>query len=214
MRPDTIIRKSSSWEGLFQRLTFILSLVFLTLPSIAMADVTGKPRVVDGDTIWIGETKIRLHGIDAPEMKQTCKTPKDKQSECGVLSKQFLSDLLSNGEITCKGNERDKYRRLIAVCFAGTKDLNAEMVRQGWGLAYRKYSTNYVTEEADAKAKKLGLWRGQFVAPWEWRRGKRLAVEAPKTCCKICRKGKACGNSCIRRTYTCRKQPGCACNAR
>ena len=88
MRPDTIIRKSSSWEGLFQRLTLILSLVFLTLPSIAMADVTGKPRVVDGDTIWIGETKIRLHGIDAPEMTQTCRTSEDEEQLCGVLAKQ------------------------------------------------------------------------------------------------------------------------------
>jgi len=95
------------------RFALILFLGFLTLPSIAMADITGKARVVDGDTIWIGETKIRLHGIDAPEMKQTCKTPKGKQSECGVLSKQFLSDLLSNREITCKREEKGRYGRLI-----------------------------------------------------------------------------------------------------
>jgi len=122
--------------------------------------------------------------------------------------------IVGDQAVTCKGGERDKYKRLIAICFAGTKDLNAEMVRQGWALAYRKYSTAYVVEEASAKAQKLGLWRGQFVAPWDWRRGKRLASDVQKPCCKICRKGKACGNSCIRRTYTCRKPPGCACDAR
>ena len=70
-----------------------------------------------------------------------------------------------------------------------------------------------ITLRDEAKAKKVGLWRGQFVAPWDWRRGKRLASEVQKTCCQRCRKGKACGNSCIKRTYTCQKQPGCACDA-
>ena len=54
-------------------LRFALALVLL-FPIAAMADITGKPRVVDGDTIHINQTKIRLHGIDAPEMKQTCAT--------------------------------------------------------------------------------------------------------------------------------------------
>ena len=55
---------------------------------------------------------------------------------------------------------------------SGAGDLHQPVVGQGWALAYRKYSTDYVAEEADAKAKKLGLWRGQFVAPWDWRRRK------------------------------------------
>ena len=195
-------------------LRLALALVFLTLPSLAMADVTGKARVVDGDTIWIGDTKIRLHGIDAPEMKQTCKTSKGWEQKCGVLAKQNLERLVKGQDVVCKGDKRDRYKRLLAVCYVGPYDLNAKMVRQGWSLAYRKYSTDYVAEEADAKAQKLGLWRGLFVAPWDWRRGKRLTSEIQKTCCKICQKGKACGNSCISRTYTCRKQPRCACDAK
>jgi endonuclease YncB( thermonuclease family) len=188
-------------------------IIFLPL-SVAFADVTGKPRIIDGDTVEIAGERIRLHGIDTPETNQICLNAVGKQWRCGREATLALAAIVGDQSITCKGDERDRYKRLIAVCFAGAKDLNSEMVRRGWALAYRKYSTDYVAQEGDAKSAKIGLWRGQFVAPWDWRRGKRLASEAQKTCCKICRKGKACGNSCIRRTYTCRKQPGCACDAR
>jgi len=194
-------------------LRLALALILLLPISVAMADITGKPRVVDGDTIHIGKTKIRLHGIDAPEMKQECYRVDGTPYRCGEAATDALRVLIGANPVRCDGGAYDRYKRLIAVCFAGGKDLNAEMVRQGWALAYRKYSTAYVAEEADAKAQKIGLWRGQFVAPWDWRRGKRPTTEVQKTCCKICRKGKACGNSCIRRTYTCRKQRGCACDA-
>ena len=194
-------------------LRLVLALIFLLPMSAAMADVTGKPRVIDGDTVEIAGERIRLNGIDTPEASQTCLDETGKRWRCGQEATFALLDLVGNHWITCKGEERDKYDRLIVVCFAGPFDLNAKMVRQGWALAYRKYSTAYVAEEGEAKAKKVGLWRGQFVAPWDWRRGKRLASEDQKTCCQRCRKGKACGNSCIKRTYTCQKQPGCACDA-
>ena len=189
-----------------------VALVLLTF-ALAHAEVSGPALVIDGDTIEISGERIRLHGIDTPEANQTCLNDFGKRWQCGQEATLALKALIRDHSITCKGAERDKYRRLIAVCFAGLNDLNAEMVRQGWALAYLKYSTDYVADEADAKAKKLGLWKGQFIAPWEWRQGKRLGSEVQRNCCKVCRKGKACGNSCIRRTYTCRKQPGCACDA-
>ena len=195
-------------------LRLALALVLLLPMSTAMADITGKPRIVDGDTIHINQTKIRLHGIDAPETKQECYRVDGTPYRCGEAATDALRVLIGADPVRCEGGAYDRYKRLIAVCFTGGVDLNAKMVRRGWALAYRKYSTAYVAEEADAKANKLGLWRGQFVAPWNWRQGKRLRTEVQKTCCKICRKGKACGNSCIRRTYTCRKQPGCACDAK
>ena len=190
------------------------ALQVLLLPvSTAMADVTGKPRIIDGDTVEILGESIRLHGIDAPETNQSCMDGKGNQWRCGRQSTLALTSLIDGRPIFCKGRMRDRYKRLIAVCFVGSKDLNAEMVRQGWALAYRQYSIDYVVQETVAKSEKIGIWSGQFVKPWDWRRGKRLAPAAVKSCCKICRKGKACGNSCIRRTYTCRKAPGCACNA-
>ena len=151
-------------------LRLVLSLIFLLPMSVALADTTGPARVVDGDTIWIGDTKIRLHGIDAPEMKQTCRTSKDKEQMCGVLAKQALERLVKGQDVTCKGDKRDRYKRLIAVCYVGPFDINEQMVAEGWAMAYRKYSTDYVRAETFAKSRREGLWRGEFEPPWEWRK--------------------------------------------
>ena len=151
-------------------LRVVLAVFLLLAPSVAAADITGKARVVDGDTIWIGETKIRLHGIDAPEMKQPCRTSKGKEQLCGQLAKQALERLIRGQDVVCKGDKRDRYKRLIAVCYAGSLNINEQMVTDGWAMAYRKYSTDYVRAETFAKSRREGLWRGEFVPPWEWRR--------------------------------------------
>ena len=152
-------------------LRLVLTLLILTLPSLAHAnDITGKPRVVDGDTLHINQTKIRLHGIDAPEMKQTCLTNKGRTQKCGVLAKQALEKLVRGQDVTCKGDKRDRYKRLIAVCYVGPFNINEQMVTDGWALAYRKYSTDYVRAETFAKSRREGMWGGEFVPPWEWRR--------------------------------------------
>jgi len=147
---------------------FVAALFFLM--NSAYADNTGKPRVIDGDTIEIAGERIRLHGIDAPEANQTCRDKDGKEWPCGQDATFALANMIGNHWITCKGDERDRYGRLIAVCYAGPYDLNAKMVRQGWALAYRRYSMDYVDDEKDAKVARKGLWRGEFVPPWEWRR--------------------------------------------
>ena len=152
------------------RLVLALVSFFILSISVAVADVTGKSRVIDGDTIWIGDTKIRLHGIDAPEMKQTCRTSKGKEQLCGRLAKQALEKLVRDQDVTCKGDKRDRYKRLIAVCYVGPFNINEQMVTEGWALAYRKYSKDYVRAETLAKSRREGMWRGEFVPPWEWRR--------------------------------------------
>jgi endonuclease YncB( thermonuclease family) len=144
----------------------------LLLAHPAHADVTGKPRVVDGDTIHIGKNKIRLHGIDALQMKETCRTSKGKEQKCGLLSKQALEQLVRGQEVTCKGDKRDRYKRLIAVCFVGPFNINERMVADGWALAYRRYSKDYVRAETFAKSRRKGMWRGSFMKPWEWRQRK------------------------------------------
>jgi endonuclease YncB( thermonuclease family) len=192
--------------------------VALAVPFLAHADITGNPRVIDGDTIEIAGERVRLHGIDAPEKAQTCETKKGKPWECGTAATRALLALVARQSLTCKGDSRDKYGRLIAICYVGRADINEQMVLQGWALAYRKYGKDYVRAEYAAKDLSEGIWKGEFVPPWDWRRGKRLSDSRAKSepaaqCCKKCRKGKACGNSCISRRYTCRKPPGCACNA-
>jgi endonuclease YncB( thermonuclease family) len=149
---------------------FLLSF-FLINPLYAVAaDISGKARVVDGDTLYIGSTKIRLHGIDAPEMKQTCRTSKGKKQLCGQLAKHALQKLVKGHSVTCKGKTRDRYKRLIAVCTVGPFIINAEMVKRGWALAYRIYSKDYVDDEDDARNREVGMWQGEFMKPWEWRR--------------------------------------------
>ena len=152
------------------RLALTFTLILLLPISTAHADIAGKPRVIDGDTIHIGDTKIRLHGIDAPEMKQTCRTSKGKEQMCGVLAKQALERLVKGQDVTCKGDTRDRYKRLIAVCYVGQLNINEQMVADGWALAYRRYSTDYVRAETLAKSRREGMWRTEFVPPWKWRK--------------------------------------------
>jgi endonuclease YncB( thermonuclease family) len=151
-------------------LRLALALILLLPMSAAMADITGKPRIVDGDTIHIGKTKIRLHGIDAPEMRQECYRVDGSSYRCGEAATDALRVLIGADPVRCDGGAYDRYKRLIAVCYSGTVNLNAKMVRLGWALAYRRYSLDYVDEEEDASNHKAGMWGGKFVKPWEWRR--------------------------------------------
>ena len=147
-------------------------LATLLLSSIAAADLTGAAEVTDGDTIKIGNTFIRLHGIDAPEKHQTCQKY-GRVWECGRASTQLLLNLIDSQVITCKGEIEDRYKRLIAVCYVDETNLNAAMVDAGLALAYRKYSSDYVLNEERAKVNGEGMWAGEFIVPWDWRRGKR-----------------------------------------
>lgn len=72
------------------------------------------------------------------------------------------------------GRHPDRDGRIVAVCLHHGQDVNAWLVREGWALAFRRYSKAYVREESEAKSARRGLWRGEFVQPWDWRRGKRL----------------------------------------
>ena len=201
------------------------------LVSAAHADITGKPRIIDGDTIEIASQRIRIHGIDAPEAEQSCRDHGGKW-QCGFEATNALAFFIARNWVTCVERDIDRYRRVVAICYAGGiggPDIGERMVREGWALAYRRYATDYVDEEDEARSNRRGLWRGNFVKPWDWRRGKRLPAAAvtpkpssgtPKmsspmgaSCCKICRKGKACGNSCISsRSKTCHRPQGCACD--
>jgi endonuclease YncB( thermonuclease family) len=131
--------------------------------------LTGIPKVTDGDTIRIGSTRIRLHGIDAPEGKQTC-TADGKVWRCGWESTNALANIVGRHWVTCTKRDTDRYRRVVAVCRAGPIELGAWMVSEGWALAYRRYSMDYVGDEDEARKTGRGLWRGEFVMPWDWRR--------------------------------------------
>jgi endonuclease YncB( thermonuclease family) len=157
-------------QGRFPFMASFVFLLFLYISNSYADDLKGKPRIVDGDTIWIGPTKIRLHGIDAPESRQTCQKADGTEYRCGEMATFALAEIIENHWITCKGENTDRYKRRIAVCSAGPYDINAEMVGRGWALAYRRYSKDYVDKEEDASSQKVGMWQGEFMKPWEWRR--------------------------------------------
>ena len=141
-----------------------LSLPLITAPAIAHADdLKGKPRIVDGDTIEIGGTKIRLHVIDTPESKQTCQKPDSRKYLCGEMATFDLAEIVEEHWITCKGETVDHYKRRFVAYYAGPYDFNAQMVKRGWTLAYRQYSMDYVDEEADARGWGVGMRQGSFV---------------------------------------------------
>lgn len=139
------------------------------LPAFA-ADISGPARIIDGDTIDIGKSRIRLHGIDAPEGKQTCLI-EARTYQCGEMAAMALANLIGTHWLDCSERDRDQYGRTVAVCYLAGRsiDINREMVRQGWALAYRRYSRDYLGVEAEAKAARAGIWAGAFQAPWEWR---------------------------------------------
>ncbi|WP_114944833.1 thermonuclease family protein [Microvirga calopogonii] len=151
-------------------------------PAAAAPAISGQADVVDGDTLSIRgqSSRIRLYGVDTPEGQQTCEDAAGKRYLCGSLAAEALSALIGrNGRVTCQEQDRDRYGRIVAVCEANGREINAELVRQGWALEYKQYSDGrYAAAEAEARKAKQGLWAGKFVEPWEWRRGKRLSSEA------------------------------------
>jgi len=141
-------------------------------PAASAADLIGQASIIDGDTIEIHGQRIRLFGIDAPEHDQLCEAG-GNQYRCGQQAALALADQIGRQTVDCAPRDVDQYGRFVAVCSAGGEDLNAWMVRNGWALAYRHYSAAYVPDEDAAHLAGLGIWRGTFDTPWDWRRGTR-----------------------------------------
>ena len=149
--------------------------------NILAQEIIGIPKIVDGDTVYINNYKIRLEGIDAPEMKQKCKKEKLKISSiigytfyedyyCGKHSKENLEAKVKGSNIKCIFFTKDRYKRYLAKCVKGKINLNRWMVRNGYAVAYRRYSKEYIPDEDFAKENKLGLWQGKFLNPEKWRK--------------------------------------------
>ena len=131
--------------------------------------IIGKAKVIDGDTIHIRENKIRLYGIDAPESNQEC-LQDNKKWLCGKDSTEFLKKITHNSIVECRINGIDKYKRYIGICFTNKKNLNRYIVKNGWAIAYRYYSKDYIDEELIAKKNKKGIWQGEFEEPHKFRK--------------------------------------------
>lgn len=142
---------------------------YVCLPNDAPTEVAGVPRIVDGNTIEIGATKIRLHGSDAPETDQICLDADADRWTCGIAARDELIKR-SGGKIwSCNLVGEDKYGRAQGKCSVNGVDIGQWMVRHGWALSSVRVEPDYDQEQAEARAERAGLWAGAFVAPRDWR---------------------------------------------
>ena len=142
------------------------------------AEIIGKAKITDGDTIVVNDIKIRFTGSDAPESyffgkTQTCLDAEGHEWECGKAATVKLKQLVNNQEVRCSDEGKDRYGRTLGICYVGEIDLQAEMVKSGMAVAYLRYSIRYEEEQNFAKKTKAGMWSGEFLEPEVWRRANR-----------------------------------------
>ena len=155
-----------------QKIWIFELLIFFAIfycPITLAESIIGKAKIIDGDTIHIGKNKIRLYGIDAPEINQTCTIEKIIW-DCGIDSSQALESMISEKEIQCEIVDIDRYKRFVAKCFVKNINLNQYMVQNGWAVAYRYYSDDFIKNEEIAKKNKAGIWQGKFLDPYLFRK--------------------------------------------
>lgn len=154
----------------------------LTAPAAQALTRESGVRVVDGDTIeWQGQ-KVRLFGIDAPEITQTCDR-RGQSWDCGRWSMVMLERAIGTETVACTAIDTDRYGRMVATCTAGGVDLARTQVQTGAAQAYARYSRRYLADEAAAQAAALGLWAGRMVTPEAHRKKAAAPAQtAPSTC--------------------------------
>jgi endonuclease YncB( thermonuclease family) len=171
-------RRSASWTDW----AFLLGVgVFLatagfsrwppqTETSFAVGDadgpISGRARIIDGDTIDIGGERIRLWGVDAPEARQQCTA----RGNPGRSARSALARAVGGRTVTCAVRDHDDYGRTVAQCSVAGVDLGAAMVSQGWAWDYRQYSGGrYRGAESGARRADLGVWALGCEPAWAWR---------------------------------------------
>jgi len=156
-----------------KKIIFIICVIlFSTSTNSFSKTIIGNARVIDGDTININNNKIRLHGIDAPETKQTCKLD-SVDWFCGKQSTEELKKIINDQSVECTVSDIDIYNRYVAICLVNELNLNQWMVKNGWAIAYRYYSTDYIIEEKYARDNKIGIWKSEFLKPYQYRKNNK-----------------------------------------
>jgi endonuclease YncB( thermonuclease family) len=181
MNNSTVLRfnRKSEALGLLCYVTALFLPIFFSFGrAIAQDIVAGRASVVDGDSIEIHGIPIRLHGIDAPESSQWCSRD-NIAYRCGREAAFALMDKIGLKTVNCIRRDTDRYGRLVGACTAGGEDLNAWLVSQGYAIAYRRYSSDYIATEDMAREAKRGLWAGEFEKPEDFRRAGRERPQQP-----------------------------------
>ncbi len=160
-------------------LSVVLVAVILLTVAPAQADETGAACITDGQTLSIegrrsfgkcrGGTEIRLYGIVAPKVEDTCKAPDGRDWQCGRAAAAMLLEMTKGRTLDCEGKTRDPEGRLLATCRINGLDINQRMVRVGWALAYTRHTLRYKEDEKMAAKERRGLWQSSPQDAFEWK---------------------------------------------
>ena len=167
------------------RWSALLVLALLAPAEVSAADmITGQAEVVDGDGLTIGPVRIRLHGIDAPELGQRCAERGGGTWQCDEAAANRLEDLIGESAVSCEPLDSDAYGRIIARCTANGADVAAVLASEGLVWAFRRYSEDYAEAEEAARDEGMGIWQASTEPPWDYRadRWERAAEQAPDGC--------------------------------
>ncbi len=170
-------RKSGFWAKLADlstaaSLVLIVAFAAAYFGKLGESEHQGSFSVVDGDSLTLGMQKFRLEGIDAPEYRQICQRSSGDW-RCGRDAATYLRRLIQVGNVRCRGFGIDKYDRTLVRCSSDGVDINGEMVKNGWAVAFG----SYYQLEREAKSKRLGIWEGDFQRPQEWRQHHGSALD-------------------------------------
>ncbi|MDZ3832352.1 MAG: thermonuclease family protein [Sphingopyxis sp.] len=175
-RPSFLSR--ARWRRRLRSLAALLLLAALAIAAWTTgsgpASVVAPVHIIDGDSLTVrhdgAALTVRLSGLDAVEYRQDCAAAAGARWPCGKQARSALEKLAKMGALHCDLTGRDRYRRAVATCrtapFPDGIDLGAEMVRAGWAVTD---GDAYLIEEAEARAKKRGIWQGAFTPPADWR---------------------------------------------
>jgi len=154
------------------------AIALVLLPAMAQAgDITGVPKIHDGDQVVIGSARIRLRGIDAPSVDQLCLNHAGERWTCGVAARDELIHHTDKKSWTCHVDRTDRRGRNVAKCEVDGEDIQKWLVASGWALAYVRFTHDYEADEKAAREAKAGMWQGAFIAPWDWRiRNKKTVI--------------------------------------
>ncbi|MFK4654481.1 endonuclease YncB(thermonuclease family) [Bradyrhizobium japonicum] len=145
----------------------MFALLALVTSPVCAATFSGAPRILDGNTIEIDKTNVRLSGIEAPETDQICLDAEGRKWACGVAARDELIKHSNGRTWDCHTQRVDEYRRALGNCFIEGENVNVWMVRSGWALST---APSHAVYELAASTAHTGLWSGAFIAPWDWPR--------------------------------------------
>lgn len=155
---------------MMSRLILAAAMLLTSIATALSDDLAGQASVIDGDTLEIHGTRIRLWGIDAPESSQLCRGEDSLQYRCGAKAANELDAFIAKRPVSCIPISLDQYGRTVATCSVGNDDLGEWLVRNGLALDWPEYSRRrYDEAQRQADHAGHGIWEGSYVEPWLFR---------------------------------------------